>query len=492
MFENLSQRLQKTLEGLGRSGKLTEKDVDVAMREVRLALLEADVALPVVKGFVSRVKERAVGAEILKSLNPSQQVIKIVHDELNDVLGEAGRLDFSGGQPPHVIMLVGLQGSGKTTTAAKLAVYLRKEGRKPFFIAADTYRPAAVEQLISLAKQIDVPIHQEGTTSKPEDIAVRGVKAAKEADANVIILDTAGRLQIDDSLMGELERIKARVSPVEVLLVADAMTGQEAVNIATGFNERVGITGLVLTKIDGDARGGAAISMREVTGVPIKFLGTSEKVDGLELFHPDRLVDRILGMGDVMTLIEKAEELYEEEEAERLSKRIMENDFTLQDYLEQLQKIRQMGPFTQLMGMIPGMGKLAQQIDPQDAEKRLRKVESMIQSMTAAERKDPTILNASRKKRIASGSGREVRDVNELIQQYRVMQQMMKEMRRGGFGGLGGMGGGFPGMGGMPGGMGGGFPAGMGGGMGGALGSGTKTKSSGGGKGKNKRNKRRR
>ncbi len=449
MFESLSQRLQNTLENLGRSGKLTDKDVSNAMREVRMALLEADVALPVVKDFVGRVKERAVGADILQSLDPSQQVIKIVHEELNETLGEPGRLDFSGGQPPHVIMLVGLQGSGKTTTAAKLANYLKKEGRKPFLIAADTYRPAAVDQLVTLAGQIDVPYHEQGTDAKPEDIAQNGIKAAKDAAANVIIVDTAGRLQIDDSLMDELERIKAGVNPVEVLLVADAMTGQEAVNIATGFNERVGVTGLVLTKIDGDARGGAAISMRSVTGVPIKFLGTGEKIDGLELFHPDRLVDRILGMGDVMTLIEKAEELYEQEEAEKLSERLMRDEFTLQDYLDQLQKVRQMGPITQLMGMIPGMNKMAQQLDPKDAEKRLKKVEAMIQSMTPAERKKPKILNASRKKRIARGSGTQVRDVNDLIKQHRAMKKMMKQMRKSGFQNI-------PGLGDMMGGRGGG------------------------------------
>ena len=452
MFENLSQRLQNTLENLGRQKTLTEDDVNNAMREVRMALLEADVALPVVKDFVKRVKERAIGAEILKSLEPSQQVVKIVHEELNETLGEPGELNIASGQRPHIIMLVGLQGSGKTTTGAKLANYLRKQGRKPFMIAADTYRPAAVDQLVTLAKQIDVPFHEEGTEVKPEDIAVNGVQAAKVANADLIILDTAGRLQIDDSLMGELERIKARVNPTEILLVADAMTGQEAVNIATGFNERVGVTGLVLTKIDGDARGGAAISMRAVTGVPIKFLGTGEKVDQFEPFHPDRLVDRILGMGDVMTLIEKAEEIYEEEEAEELTRRLMEEGFTLQDYLEQLQKLRKMGPITQLMGMIPGMAKLQQQIDPQDAEKRLKKVEALIQSMTPAERTNPKILNASRKRRIAAGSGMQVRDVNDLIKQYRMMRKMMKEMQKFGLQGLPGMGGGgLPGLGGgMP------------------------------------------
>ncbi len=459
MFENLSQRLQNTLENLGRQTTLTESHVNDAMREVRMALLEADVALPVVKDFVKRVKERAIGAEILQSLEPSQQVVKIVHEELNETLGEPGSLNLSGGEAPQVIMLVGLQGSGKTTTAAKLAVYLRKNGRQPFMIAADTYRPAAVDQLVTLAKQIDIPYHQEGTDPKPERIAQNGLQAAKVAGADVVILDTAGRLQIDDSLMGELERIQEQMQPAEVLLVADAMTGQEAVNIASGFNERVGITGLVLTKIDGDARGGAAISMRAVTGVPIKFLGTGEKVDQFEQFHPDRLVDRILGMGDVMTLIEKAEEIYEEEEAEELTRRLMEEGFTLQDYLEQLQKLRQMGPITQLMGMIPGMSKLQQQIDPKDAEQRLKKVEALIQSMTPAERNNPKILNASRKRRIAAGSGMSTRDVKDLMKQYRMMRKMMKDMQKMGLDGIPGLGGG----GGIPGLGGGGMPN-MGGG----------------------------
>ncbi len=443
MFESLSKRLQDTFDNLGRAGALTEKDVSTAMREVRLALLEADVALPVVKDFVKRVKERAVGAELSKSLKPSEQVVKIVHEELNETLGEPGRLNFSGSTKPHVIMLVGLQGSGKTTTAAKLAVYLRREGRKPFLIAADTYRPAAVDQLVALSKQIDVPIHQEGVDNKPENIAVNGVKAAKEAGVDVIILDTAGRLQIDDTLMGELEEIKRRTEPAEVLLVADAMTGQEAVNIASGFDERVGVTGLVLTKVDGDARGGAAISMRAVTGVPIKFLGTGEKVDGLEIFHPDRLVDRILGMGDVMSLIEKAEAAFDEEEAAELERKFMRDEFTLQDFLDQLRKVRNMGPITQILGMLPGANKIMDQVDPKEAEDRIKKVEAIISSMTKYERNNPKKLNASRKRRIAAGSGVEVRDVNDVIKQYRTMRKMMKQLRKGGgMPNLPGMGGG--------------------------------------------------
>lgn len=435
MFESLSKRLQDVFDGLGRGGVVTEQDVSGAMREVRLALLEADVALPIVKDFVSRVKERAIGAEVHKRLKPGEQVIKIVHEELIETLGDAGRISFSGSQKPHVIMVVGLQGSGKTTSAAKLAMYLRKEGYQPFLIAADTYRPAAVDQLVTLAKQVNVPYYEEGTRDTPPNIVNRGMQAAKDAGASVVIIDTAGRLQIDETLMRELEQIKQRTNPAEVLLVADAMTGQEAVNIATGFNERVGLTGLVLTKVDGDARGGAALSMRAVTGVPIKFMGMGEKIslDTFEPFHPDRIADRILGMGDVISLIERAEELYEEEEALRLQKKMMENNFTLQDFLEQLQKIRKMGPISQIMGMIPGMSKLQLQgaINNEDVEDRLTKVEAIINSMTKKERDRPDILNASRKKRIARGSGVEVRDVNDVIKQYRQMQKLMQQLRRG-------------------------------------------------------------
>lgn len=431
MFENLSERLQGIFDNLGRVGKLTEGDVDTVMREVRMALLEADVSLPVVKDFVKRVKERAIGAEVAKSLKPGQQVVKIVHEELIDTLGEAGKLNFSHSQKPHVIMLVGLQGAGKTTTAAKLAVYLRKEGRQPMLVAADTYRPAAVDQIMTLAKQINVPYYQEGTGSRPADICANGLKAAREQNIDVVILDTAGRLQINDQLMGELEEIKTRTKPAEVLLVADSMTGQEAVNIAQGFNTRVGITGLILTKVDGDARGGAAISMRAVTNVPIKFLATGEKIDGFEVFHPDRLASRILGMGDVLSLIEKAEEAFDEAEAMKLQKKLMENQFTLQDFLEQLQKVRKMGPISQLLGMVPGMDRFKGQINQEDAEKRMKRVEAIINSMTQAERSNPKLLNASRRKRIATGSGVQVRDVNEVLKQFRDMQTLMGQLRKG-------------------------------------------------------------
>lgn len=431
MFENLTNRLQATFDRLASSGRLTESDVDTVMREVRMALLEADVALPVVKDFVRRVKERAIGAEVTKALKPGQMVVKIVHEELIGTLGEPGRLNFSGSTKPHVIMMVGLQGSGKTTTAAKLATYLRREGRQPFMVAADTYRPAAVDQLVTLAKQIGVPYHEEGTSARPVDIATRGVKMAAEAGAAVVLIDTAGRLQIDDTLMTELEQIKQRTKPAEILLVADAMTGQEAVNIAQGFNERVGITGMILTKVDGDARGGAAISMRAVTGVPIKFMGTGEKLDRFEVFHPDRLASRILGMGDVLSLIEKAEESFDEEEALRLQKKLMKNQFTLQDFADQLRKLRKMGPITQLLGMIPGMNRLQEQISQEDMERSLRKVEAIISSMTPAERANPKVLNASRRQRIAAGSGVEVRDVNQLLKQFRDMQKLMSQMGKG-------------------------------------------------------------
>lgn len=439
MFEQLSDRLQGVFDNLGRVGKLTEKDVDTAMREVRMALLEADVALPVVKDFVRRVKERAVGAEVAKSLKPGQQVVKIVYEELLETLGEPGRLNFSGSTKPHVIMLVGLQGAGKTTTAAKLALELRRDGRQPLMIAADTYRPAAVDQLVTLAKQINVPYYEEGTSAKPPDIVMRGLKVAKEMNAAVVLIDTAGRLQINEALMEELEEIKRRATPVEILLVADSMTGQEAVNIADGFNKRLGITGLILTKVDGDARGGAALSMRSVTGVPIKFLATGEKLDGFEAFHPDRLAQRILGMGDVMTLIEKAEAAFDEAEAMRLQKKLMQNQFTLQDFLEQLQKVRNMGSISQLLGMIPGMNRLRDQIDQQDVEKRIKRVEAIINSMTFAERNNPKVLNASRKKRIAAGSGVEVRDVNDVLKQFNDMQKLMSQVRNGRFPNIPGM-----------------------------------------------------
>ncbi len=435
MFDSLTQRLDTAFEGLRKGGTVKEADVKAVMREVRMALLEADVALPIVKDFIKQVRQRALGEEVHKALKPSEQVVKIIHEEMVDMLGEAGRLSFSGSSSPHVIMMVGLQGAGKTTNTAKLALHLRSSGRKPMLLAADTYRPAAVDQLVTLAKQIGVPYYEEGTRDTPPNIVRRGLKQARDSKVDIVLIDTAGRLQIDDTKMEELEEIKRISSPAEILLVADAMTGQEAVNIARGFNESLGISGLVLTRVDGDARGGAALSMRAVTGVPIKYMGTGEKVsaDTLELFHPDRIAQRILGMGDILSLIEKTETLYEEEEALRLQSKIMKNEFTLQDFLEQLQKIRRMGPLGKVMGMIPGMSKLQSQaeINSDDMEKRVRKVEAIINSMTPHERRHPRILKASRKKRIAAGSGVEVSEVNELLKQFRQMSRLMNQISRG-------------------------------------------------------------
>ncbi len=435
MFESLTQRLDSAFEGLRKGGRVKEADVKAVMREVRMALLEADVALPIVKDFIKDVRERALGEEVHKALKPSEQVVKIIHEEMVDMLGEAGRLSFSGSSKPHVIMMVGLQGSGKTTNTAKLALHLRAQGRNPLMLAADTYRPAAVDQLVTLAKQIGVPYYEEGTGDTPPNIVRRGIKHASEHEVDVILVDTAGRLQIDETLMGELEDIKQISSPAEILLVADAMTGQEAVSIARGFNEQLGITGLVLTKVDGDARGGAALSMRAVTGVPIKYMGTGEKIsaDTLELFHPDRIAQRILGMGDIMSLIEKSEALYEEEEALRLQSKIIKNEFTLQDFLDQLTKIRRMGPLGKVMSMIPGMSKLQMQADfnDEDMEKRIKKVEAIINSMTPQERRQPRLLKASRKRRIAAGSGVEVRDVNELLKQFKQMSRLMNQISKG-------------------------------------------------------------
>jgi signal recognition particle subunit SRP54 len=397
-----------------------------------MALLEADVNLKVAKNFINRVKERAVGAEVQKSLRPAQQVIKIVNEELVATLGEPGRLDLAG-PTPRVIMLVGLQGAGKTTTGAKLALMLRRDGRKPFMIAADTYRPAAVDQLVTLAKQLDIPYHAEGTEPSPPDICKRGVEAATAAGATVVIIDTAGRLQINDNLMDELKAIKSKTDPAEILLVADAMTGQEAVRIAEGFNEQVGITGLILTKVDGDARGGAAISMREVTGVPIKYMGVGEKLDAFEVFHPDRLASRILGMGDMLTLIEQTEELYDEKEAEALQKKLMKNQFTLEDFLGQIRKIKRMGTVGKILDMVPGMGRLKKQMDfnDQDAQDRMKRVEAIILSMTSKERQKPKVLNGSRKRRIAQGSGTSVQEVNQLLRQFRDMKKMIEQIKNG-------------------------------------------------------------
>ena len=439
MFENLQTKLNAVFDKLASRGKLSEQDVELALREVRLALLEADVNFKVVKELVARVKERAIGAEVMKSLTPAQQVVKIVHEELLKTLGEPSRLDLSGAAP-HVIMLVGLQGSGKTTTAGKLALTLRKNNnRRSLLVAADTYRPAAVTQLEVLGKQLDVPVHSEGTKVPPPEIVAHALRRAREGVYDVVILDTAGRLQISEDMMHELDAIKAIAKPQEILLVADAMTGQEAVNVAKGFHERVTLTGLILTKVDGDARGGAAISMREVTGVPIKFLGAGEKLDALEPFHPDRLATRILGMGDVLTLIEKAGENVDRDEAEKMSRKLVKGEFNLEDFLKQLQQVKKMGPLTQLLDMIPGMGRLTQEMAPEVTDRQFRQIEAIINSMTTSERRNPQVLNANRKRRVARGSGVTVTEVNDLLNQFRQMQRMMKQLGQGGRGLRGGL-----------------------------------------------------
>ncbi|MCB9008000.1 MAG: signal recognition particle protein [Ardenticatenaceae bacterium] len=430
MFESLGNRLQSVFDGLQRRGKLTEADVDKAMREVRLALLEADVNFKVVKSFVARVRERAVGQEVMRSLTPGQQVVKIVQEELVETLGEPGRLNL-GMQSPAVIMLVGLQGAGKTTMAGKLALHLRKQGRRPLLVGADVYRPAAIDQLQTLGRQLDIPVYDEGPEGNPVNVCANGVKKAVATGATTVILDTAGRLNIDEMMMGEIKAIKEKVKPVETLLVADAMTGQEAVRVATDFNNAVNITGLIMTKIDGDARGGAAISMREVTGVPIKFLGTGEKLNAIEEFHPDRLSSRILGMGDVLTLIERAQEEMDQEEAEKAGKRMLQGDFNLEDFLNQMQQIKRLGPIGQLLEMIPGMNKMAKDVDLSGAEGDLKRIEAIIRSMTPQERRNPKILKASRKRRVAAGSGTTVQEVNSLLKQFQEMKKMMKQLTKG-------------------------------------------------------------
>ncbi|MHB0878588.1 MAG: signal recognition particle protein [Anaerolineae bacterium] len=438
MFESLTERLQKTFDGLSRRGRLTDEDVTAALREVRLALLEADVNYKVVRDFVARVKERAVGVEVSKSLSPAQQVVKIVHEELMKTLGESAPLDL-GGPTPHVIMLAGLQGSGKTTTGAKLALRLRNSGQKPLLVAADVYRPAAVDQLVTLGKQIDVPVYTGAPGEKPVAIVKGALADARTRGATVVILDTAGRLHIDEAMMAELAEVSAVTKPGETLLVVDAMTGQDAVRVAEEFNRTVHITGLVLTKVDGDARGGAAISIREVTGVPIKFLATGEKTDALEPFHPDRLASRILGMGDVLSLIEKAEQTFDMQRAAEMEKKLRTASFTLEDFLEQMGQLKRMGPIAQILDMIPGMGNVSKQIATDDADREMRHIEAIISSMTVEERRNPDVLNASRKRRIARGSGTEVQDVNALLQQFRQTQKMMKMFSRGRGRGLAGM-----------------------------------------------------
>jgi len=435
MFENLTERLNTVFKQLSRRGKLTEADVDVAMREVRLALLEADVHYSVVKDFVARVRERAIGAEVSKALNPAQQVIKIVNEELIATLGEPERLNLSGPKP-RVVMLVGLQGSGKTTAAGKLARLLRAQGERVMLVAADPYRPAAVTQLQTLGERLNVPVHYEAGVPPPELSARARVKAAN-GGYSVLILDTAGRSQLEQELMDELSAIVRRVEPGEVLLVVDAMIGQEAINIAKGFRDSVSLTGLMLTKMDGDARGGAAISIRSVTGVPIKFLSTGESLEAIEVYDPNRLSSRILGMGDMIGLIERAEAALDEKVAREQAEKLMAGEFTLEDFSNQLRQVRRMGPIAQLLEMLPGgMGQMARTIDPRDAEQQLKMTEAIINSMTPGERRNPKILNASRRRRIARGSGTDVQDVNRLIKQYQEAQRLFKTLKKSGMRGM--------------------------------------------------------
>ncbi len=430
MFEALTEKLQGTFDKLARKGRLTEKDVDEGLREVRMALLEADVNFQVVKGFMAKVRERAVGTEVTRSLTPAQQVVRIVNEELISLLGAPSKIDLSG-ESPHVVMLVGLQGSGKTTTAAKLALHLRKQGQRPLLVAADTRRPAAVEQLEILGKELDIAVHSEGTAATPPQICGNAVQRAQKAAYSVVVMDTQGRLHVDDQLMAELELIRNRLSPAEILLVADAMTGQDAVRVAQEFDQRVGLTGLILTKMDGDARGGAALSMRSVTGVPIKFLGVGERPGDLETFHPDRLASRILGMGDVLTLIEKAQEVFDEEQALEMEEKLRTASFTLEDFLDQLQQVKKMGPISQVLDMIPGLSSIAGEIPQETTDKQLVSIEAMINSMTLEERRNPRLIGGSRKRRIARGSGTTVQEVNQLLAQFRQIQKMMKQMSRG-------------------------------------------------------------
>jgi signal recognition particle subunit SRP54 len=431
MFESLTDRLNTVFENLRRHGKLTEEDVDRAMREVRLALLEADVNYAVVKDFVSRVRERSIGHEVSRALNPAQQVIKIVNEELINTLGQPERLNLSGPRP-RTIMLVGLQGSGKTTAAGKIARQLKSQGERVLLVACDPYRPAAVRQLETLGERLTIPVHFEQGVPPPE-LAYRAVDKAQKGGFTVIILDTAGRSQLDDQLMDELRAITKRVTPAEVLLVVDAMIGQEAVNIAKGFRDPVSLTGLVLTKMDGDARGGAAISIRSVTGVPIKFLGTGEGLDALETYDPGRLSSRILGMGDMIGLIERAESALDQEVARKQAEKMMAGEFTLEDFAQQLRQVRKMGPIGQLLDMLPGgMGQMARSISPQEAEKQMKMTEAIVNSMTLAERRKPDILNGSRRRRIAAGSGTQVQDVNRLMKQFREMQRMFKTIKKSG------------------------------------------------------------
>jgi signal recognition particle subunit SRP54 len=428
MFDSLSTKLDSIFKGLKGRGLLKEEDVDLALKEVRVALLEADVNFKVVKDFIKKIRDRAVGKEVLESLTPGQQVVKVVHAELCELLGGASSKIQLAPNPPTAIMMVGLQGSGKTTTAAKLALQFKKEGRRPMMVAADLQRPAAIEQLITLGEQCSVPVFHSKGEKNPVKVCSDALNHARSDGRDIVMFDTAGRLHIDEALMLELKNIKDTVSPREVLFVADSMTGQDAVNSAKSFDEEIGIDGIILTKMDGDARGGAALSVRHITGKPIKYMGTGEKIEMIEQFHPDRVANRILGMGDVLSLIEKAEQSYEEKEAQKLQQKLLKESFTFEDLRDQLRKLRNMGPLENILGMIPGMNKLkGLKVD----EKQLVRVEAIIDSMTPIERRNHNILNGSRKKRIAKGSGTTAADVNRVIKQYLQMRKMLKMFKKG-------------------------------------------------------------
>ena len=440
-FEGLSEKLNATFKRLRGKGRLTEADVREGMREVRLALLEADVSYKVVKDFVSRVTERCVGSDVLDSLTPAQQIIKIVNEEMTSLMGGTNARLTMANKGPTVVMLVGLQGAGKTTNGAKLAGLMRRQyGKRPLLVACDVYRPAAITQLQVVGKPLNIPVFEMGQ-GNPVHIAEEALKYARDHGHDMVFLDTAGRLHIDETLMDELKNIKAAVRPNEILLVVDAMTGQDAVNVSASFDEALGIDGVMLTKLDGDARGGAALSIRATTGKPVKFVGTGEKLDMIELFHPERMASRILGMGDMLTLIEKAEQQYDEEQARKLEEKMRKNKLTLTDYLDQLEQLQNMGDLSQMMGMIPGMGQ--QLANTQIDEKQMARTKAIIQSMTPKERENPQILNASRKKRIAAGCGQQVQDVNRLLKSFEMLQQLTKAMGKGKLRGM-------PGMGGMP------------------------------------------
>lgn len=435
MFETLTGRLNQLFNQLRRRGKLSEVDVDAAMREVRLALLEADVHYSVVKDFIARVRARSIGAEVSKALNPGQQVIKIVNEELVATLGEPTELNLSG-EKPHVIILVGLQGSGKTTAAGKLTNYLRSRGERIFLVAGDPYRPAAVEQLQTLGGQLDTTVYFE-TGIKPAEMVKRAYQKARNGGFTVIIIDTAGRSQLDETLMDELQAITRNVPPAEVLLVVDAMIGQEALHVAEGFRDSIPLTGIIMAKMDGDSRGGAAISIRSVTGIPIKFIGTGEKLDALEAFQPDRLASRILGMGDMLGLIEKTEAAFDEKQAQEQAERLASGEFTLEDLVEMLRTSKKMGPMSQMIDMLPGdMGRAARNISPEEMDRATKRTEAIINSMTPTERRNPDILNASRRRRIARGSGLEVQEVNRLVKQFREMRKIFKTLQKTGGRGL--------------------------------------------------------